>query len=280
MIARSFAGKALIASTFARLDAARHEFVNRWKAPVRPPQPRGRVIEALLVLLVCLAVVDLFVALTWDAREARWAATLSPAWLHIAEIVTRLGLSGYIFYLSALIAALALLQRGRGAGRVVDAGLGLLAGRAVFVFCDNMFSGIIGSQLIKHLVGRARPHLIDQVGPFHFEPFSFKSTLASFPSGHTITAFTTASALGLFAPKLRIPLYLLASAVALSRLALRAHYPSDVIAGAAIGLVSTWFVGRLFARRRIVFVACGAWFKARGRGMVGHALGGLRLTQR
>jgi membrane-associated phospholipid phosphatase len=278
MSAPLFIGKSLRSTARDRLAAAAREFVIRWKTPVERGHG-GRAIEVFLAVLLCLAIADVLVAANWDARAARAAANLPPAWLHIAEIVTRIGLSGYIFSLSALIAAIALLQRERGAGRLVDAGLGLLAGRAVFVFCDNLVSGVVGSQVIKHLVGRARPRLIDLVGPFHFAPFSFKAVMASFPSGHAVTAFTTASALGLFAPRLRILLYLIAIAVGISRLFLRAHYPSDVIAGAAIGLASTWLVGGAFARRRIVLVDRGAWLHARGRGAIFRALRGLKRAR-
>jgi len=269
---RSFLPEALEA-----LRQAARDFSRRWRAPLPPSPARGRLIGAVVLLLACVGAGDAALALVFDARVALAAASLPPFSLRIAEIVTRFGLSGYIFLLSALLCVTPLVLAARGFGPKVEAGLRLLAGRAFFVFCANLFSGIVGSQIIKHLVGRARPPLIHLVGPFHFEPLSFKSTLASFPSGHTITAFTTASALGVFAPKIRIPLYLLAIAVGISRLMLRAHYPSDVVAGAAIGMFSTWFVARAFARRRIVFVTRGAWIEPRGAGVI---LCALRATRR
>jgi membrane-associated phospholipid phosphatase len=94
--------------------------------------------------------------------------------------------------------------------------------------------------IFKELFDRARPPVagIDAVGVI---PDS-----ASFPSGHSATAFAAAVAVGLFYPKLRRPLLALAALVALSRVYLGVHYASDVLAGSLLGvllgLVSVWVV--------------------------------------
>jgi undecaprenyl-diphosphatase len=59
----------------------------------------------------------------------------------------------------------------------------------------------------------------------------------SFPSGHTITAFSVAISLSVFYPPLTIGLLFCAVSVALSRILLGMHFLSDVLAGAAIGSV-------------------------------------------
>ncbi len=63
----------------------------------------------------------------------------------------------------------------------------------------------------------------------------------SFPSGHTAGAFIMAGVLGNFLPMLLIPLFLWAIVVGLSRIYLGVHYPSDVIAGAVLGISSAQF---------------------------------------
>lgn len=60
----------------------------------------------------------------------------------------------------------------------------------------------------------------------------------SFPSGHTAAAFLMATLLAYYYPHLSIPLYLIASAIGLSRIYNGLHFPSDVLVGGALGLVS------------------------------------------
>lgn len=64
----------------------------------------------------------------------------------------------------------------------------------------------------------------------------------SFPSGHSAGATAVACAFGAVYPRFRAPALLAASAVAIAQVPRRAHYPTDVGAGAAIGAASSGFV--------------------------------------
>jgi len=68
----------------------------------------------------------------------------------------------------------------------------------------------------------------------------------SFPSGHTLHAVSFSMLLALYYPHMAWPLALLTSLVALSRVVLGLHYPSDVAVGAAIGFATTKLVLLLF----------------------------------
>jgi membrane-associated phospholipid phosphatase len=82
---------------------------------------------------------------------------------------------------------------------------------------------------IKVAVGRQRP-LIEEHPPLARAP-----TKLSFPSAHATSSLAAATALSRVAPAGRPVLYGLAAAICLSRPYLGMHYPSDVLAGAALG---------------------------------------------
>ena len=90
-------------------------------------------------------------------------------------------------------------------------------------------------QILKHLIGRPRPRFAhgDELvlGP------SLDSGLDSFPSGHAANAFGAATVLAWFFPAVRIPLFLVAGLVAVSRVLRGSHFPTDVWAGAVLGVV-------------------------------------------
>ena len=90
--------------------------------------------------------------------------------------------------------------------------------------------------VLKHVVKRERPYLA------HPDLIYGKSNTidSSFPSGHTSTAFATATSLSMAFPKWYViaPSFAYAGAVGYSRMYLGVHYPSDVLTGAAIGIGS------------------------------------------
>jgi undecaprenyl-diphosphatase len=81
----------------------------------------------------------------------------------------------------------------------------------------------------KEAFHRHRPR-VHQLGPNVSTP--------SFPSGHAATSFACATVLAVAAPRMRVPFYLLATLIALSRLYNGDHYPLDVLAGAALGVAT------------------------------------------
>ena len=82
----------------------------------------------------------------------------------------------------------------------------------------------------------------------------------SFPSGHTSIAFSAAASLSIQLKKWYATLaaYLCATSVGYSKIYLGEHYPSDVLAGAAVGLGSAylahWLNDKLFSGRRIAAI--------------------------
>lgn len=105
-------------------------------------------------------------------------------------------------------------------------------GRSLFI---GLVCAGIAAQVIKHLVGRARPRITDTllfIGP------SLKSGYDSFPSGHTTLVFCLAIILSYHLPSYRALFYLFAVIVGLWRIEELAHFPSDILGGAIVGTIA------------------------------------------
>jgi undecaprenyl-diphosphatase len=91
------------------------------------------------------------------------------------------------------------------------------------------FTSAAASDGIKLAVDRTRPH---------DDPLVREPTSHSFPSGHATTSFACAATLAPFVDRRAVPvLYVLAAAIAYSRVYVGVHYPLDVLGGAALGLL-------------------------------------------
>lgn len=104
---------------------------------------------------------------------------------------------------------------------------------------------ITKSLIVSSLVTTGLKYAVNRERPFLKNSFIIPAGSAgspSFPSGHTSEAFSTATALSLACPRWYViaPSALWACSVGYSRMYLGVHYPSDVIAGAALGMASAW----------------------------------------
>ncbi len=148
-------------------------------------------------------------------RVHRWRA---PRWFRILMIVATRGGDGWLWYMLGVILVLY-----GGPHRFASIGAAATTTAAgVFLF-----------RTLKHASHRKRPCEI--------EPHCWASILPpdkySFPSGHSITAFGVAISIGLFYPQLLGCLLTAAVLIAASRIILGMHFLSDVLAGAAIGMI-------------------------------------------
>ena len=105
-----------------------------------------------------------------------------------------------------------------------------------YVFCSVLFATIV-TGVLKVLIGRGRPVFFDALGQTYFEPFVFDSVFNSMPSGHTAASFAGLVMLGMLFPRIKWLTWTLAILIGLSRIYVGAHWPSDVILGAFIGMV-------------------------------------------
>ena len=109
---------------------------------------------------------------------------------------------------------------------------GILAGEA-------MVDSLIVDEVVKAATMRERPTVDGARGKFFQSSAGFDS---SFPSAHSIIAFSSATVIASEYPgtMTKITAYGLATGVSMARVLARQHFPSDVIVGSAVG----WLVGR------------------------------------
>lgn len=121
---------------------------------------------------------------------------------------------------------------------------------SALVFGAIVIPGLLVNAM-KVILGRFRPHRLVEEQQWGFDPFTFGYSNSSFPSGHSSTIFGLAFALALLFPRWRGLWFAVAAVVGFSRVAVLAHYPSDVIAGGYIGVV--------------VAAAWAAWLQRKGQ---------------
>jgi membrane-associated phospholipid phosphatase len=113
---------------------------------------------------------------------------------------------------------------------------------------------VLAGEVIKWIVGRGRPFVGGKANAFNFSHFAGTEAYASLPSAHAITGAALAFAVAALWPRARGVMIAYALAIIASRLVLLAHHPSDVVAGAVIGVVGAMAVRYWFAARRLGFI--------------------------
>ena len=160
--------------------------------------------------------------LSFELSMLDWIQTnlRNPIMDQLMPAITALGNSGLIWIV--LAGVLILVPKCRKAGGAV------LAGLVLEVVCCNL--------VLKPLVARIRPCEVNTaVQLLIARPGDF-----SFPSGHAGASFAAASALYFSRNRLWVPSLMLAVLIAFSRLYLYVHYPTDILAGALLGVMTGW----------------------------------------
>lgn len=144
----------------------------------------------------------------------------------IFPLITLLGNSGFIWVLAGVCLICSKKYRLYG----------------VMLLAALMLTHTVGEIILKQLVARPRPFV---AFPGHrlliAEPIGY-----SFPSGHAGSSFTAAFILRRANKKFGVPALLLAVLIAFSRVFLFVHYPSDILAGAILGVFCAFFICFLF----------------------------------
>jgi len=161
---------------------------------------------------------------SWHATEVEWLRILNQTRPTQLDVFFQF-ISDSVSYLSwglpVLLILIALAQK-----------QDFWQAKSVYVLFSVALASLF-SFILKHIIDRVRP----------FEAYDFLEKLSgggspSFPSGHTTAAFALSVGLILVYPKwyIIIPAILWAILAAYSRMSLGVHYPSDVLAGALLGI--------------------------------------------
>lgn len=150
----------------------------------------------------------------------------TPACDVVMQFISGLGDAGLIWIVLAAI--LLLIPKTRKSGAVLVAALCL----------DVVLCNVI----LKNVIGRIRPCDVNTA----VQLLIARPTDYSFPSGHTAASFAAVSAL-YFAGEKRLwgPAFLLAVLIAFSRMYLYVHYPTDILGGIAVGVITGYAGCRL-----------------------------------
>lgn len=221
-----------------------------------PSQPRHaeatrRLARNALTTAFAAAILIAVLMIWVDAREIMLMPPRKTPGLWPFQILTDFGKDTYVLgliavlFLAVVVVAPALQAPARR--RLLVVGL-----RLQFVWLAVAVPIAFG-ELAKWIAGRGRPFVGGQADAFNFIPFDGTSAHASFPSAHSITAFAVAFAIASLWPRLRGVMIAYALVIAFTRLVLLAHHPSDVVAGATIGVIGAMCVRYWFAARGLGF---------------------------
>ena len=222
-------------------------------APSQPHRAEAKRRLVRHVLLTSVVAVILIAALIiwFDAQEIALMPPRGTASLWPFRILTDFGKDNYVVLLLAvLLLAVALVApalHGPTGQRLLVLGL-----RLEFLLLAISVPLIVG-ELVKWTAGRGRPFVGGKANAFNFTPFVGTEAHASFPSAHSITAFALAFAVAAIWPRWRGLMIAYALLIAFTRLVLLAHHPSDVVAGATIGIIGVMGVRYWFAARGLGF---------------------------
>jgi len=212
-----------------------------WYWPRPAPIARFWAATAAAAVLIALAAIWL------DRPVAIWFQAQGQRSMDLFRAVSLPGDSVWYLVAGAIGAPLAYFLSRRLVDRMRDRCL-LLSSRLALLFLTVAATGI-AVDILKILIGRARPRHLFQDGLMALAPGSFSSSWWSFPSGHATTIGAVAMTLTLVLPRLAWLWIMLALVVAFGRIGATAHFVSDTIAGLWLGAIGATFVSWALARQ-------------------------------
>jgi len=193
-------------------------------------RPSNNIPQTYLLIILPVSLSAILVLFYFDIRI--WHAArdlLNQDTYYITDLITTKGL--FLFYAVFIVLFVyAVVKKNRA----------LLGICLAYIKAQLVFSFVL-VRILKIILGRARP---GHGAEFTFFSFAFRYN--SFPSGHAADAFVSGVFLYYLLKSSKysacrfLPL-IYAFAIAISRVFISSHYPSDVAAGMVIGILGAWF---------------------------------------
>ena len=144
-----------------------------------------------------------------------WMQGASPS---LDSVMVALSLTAYHAAFWALLAAIMAISKGHR--------------RPGIAILFSLLASYVAVELvIKTFIHRERPYVAEGLTPIIVDSLSY-----SFPSGHTAYSFASATVIAMYYGRWCIPAFVLATMIGISRIYLALHWPTDVVAGALIGV--------------------------------------------
>lgn len=197
--------------------------------------------------------------LVFDTPLGLSAKELPKRLVTIAGDVTDIGRLTVIFAVTATVLLAGILIGRRLSGVRRRYRMAILAQIAAYLSL-SLISASLVAHVLKFAIGRARPMRYDSEGIFGLHPFANDFFYESFPSGHSTHVGAVFAALAFLFPRFRILFLSLGLWLGATRIIIGVHYPSDVVAGLALGAWFAFATAILFARFGVIFnVSPGGW---------------------
>jgi membrane-associated phospholipid phosphatase len=205
-----------------------------------------------IVLFVALEV-TLFLFVDRPLSEHLRAVDVDyPDVVNFFRLITDFGKSKWYLWPSAIgVILCAGLMRMKFISMKGRVDLARIGNALMFIFTGVALSGII-TDIIKPLLCRARPVLLQREQIYGFHPFTHGSMWESMPSGHATTVFALMTVLTILMPRGRWLWLFLTVLLGFSRFLVNAHYLSDIFAGAAVGVLTVLALRPFFNHDRII----------------------------
>lgn len=128
----------------------------------------------------------------------------------------------------------------------------ILGNRCLLILTSISIANIL-TEILKKLLGRARPEMLFSQDLYGFTFFSSSQIFSSFPSGHACTIGAICGAFACLYPRLGLPLLLIGLLVAFIRVVLAVHFLSDIIAGVILGIITAQWIYKVMKKEHIPF---------------------------